>query len=137
MLQSDEGEVWKGWIVLIFCGLCSVVGPILAIVMLIPGSSYLKLTREGFEISYFFRKTFIRWSEVDSFRVVAVNGVKPMVYFDYNQNYQKRAVARYLSNIIAGVEAGLPDNYGKDPEELARLMNEWKQKYAPTSALTS
>ena len=51
-----------------------------------------------------------------------------MVAFNFSQKYRQQRFARKLSSMIGGYEGALPDTYGKTAEELAALMNEWRQR---------
>jgi hypothetical protein len=105
----------------VFFGLGVVVG----VVQMIPGSSYLKLTRDGFEFSAMFRRHFVLWSDVSEFGVMTIRqgglAVNRMVGFNYSVP-AKGVSGRALSRAVAGFEGGLPDCYGHRAEVLAEMM---------------
>jgi hypothetical protein len=53
---------------IIFFGLCALVG----LVNILPNSSYLTLTEQGFLYASLFRKHFVEWSNVQSFVPVRI-----------------------------------------------------------------
>lgn len=112
-----------GWFV---AGLFGVGGLVLTI-QLLPGASYLALKPEGFVMCSFFRPWAFSWTDVDSFSVGSM-GRNKVVTFRFSESYQKQTGARKLARAISGAEAALPDTYGMDAEELARLLNEWRNR---------
>ncbi len=109
---------------------------------MIPNSSYLRLTREGFEIKHLFRKSFTRWDEVSRFEVIdfSVNNRNKISIVAFNLSRKNKnsiivAILRQIARQLLGFETHIPNNYGKKPEELAKLMNEWKERYAPNNTL--
>ena len=120
-----------GVIGIIFFG----AGIVATFLNLMPNSCYLKLNESGFEFKGSFRKTFIKWDDVQKFYVTdpsAKMGIKSIkvVAFDFSNSYNKQELAREIARNIGGSEAALPDTYGKKPEELAELMNSWKKKFS-------
>jgi len=120
-----------GWVCVAFFG----AGLLVFFLGLLPGSSYLELRRDGFEMSSLYRKWFVRWSDVESFfsRRIASNR---MVCWDYVPEYQGHARGRRFSASLAGVEAALPDTYGRSANELAELMNEWRLRHRKAGGQT-
>src|ERR1700746_1330412 len=76
------------WICIVFFGICAVV----AAVNLLPNSSYLRITREGFTICSSFRCRFIEWQHVGRFGV-SHGGFKKMVGWDAAQSTSKIGTA--------------------------------------------
>jgi hypothetical protein len=99
----------------------------IAIVQLLPGSSYLHIDSEGFTFAAMFRKTTVPWSVVQKFFVITASqsGMKvhTMVGFNFVPSYKDSPLGRKLAMALAGGEAGLPDTYGKKAEDLAAFMN--------------
>ena len=58
-------DPFMAWITIIFFGL----GVIVFVIQLIPNSSYLKLTKDGFEVKNLFKSDSTKWSDVNSFKV--------------------------------------------------------------------
>jgi hypothetical protein len=113
---------------IIFFGLYAGVG----LVGLLPNSSYLTLTEQGFLFSSLFRKHFVTWSDVQSFVPVKIQ-FNRLVGWNYSSEYLKSRRLRSVNSAIAGVEATLPDTYGLPAEELAELMNQLRKKHAKTA----
>jgi hypothetical protein len=106
-----------------FFGLCGIVG----VLGLIPGGSYLLIERDGFTMSSLFRKHSYRWREVGPFGVKRISRNK-MVCWNFAPNYSGPKRGASVSKTLTGIEAALPDTYGKKAEDLAELMNELRQR---------
>lgn len=113
------------WLGTIFFGLGSVVFGI----SLLPKSNYLRLTKEGFIIKTLFRKHFLKWEEVKDFDVIYIH-LNKMIVFNYTSEYKHQKIARSFLARLKGVEGGLPDTYGKNAYELAKILNEWNLKFS-------
>lgn len=53
---------------------------------------------------------------------------KKMVFYDYKMSNKKHRVGKSFSKALSGSEAALPDLFGMNVDELAELMNKWKDK---------
>jgi hypothetical protein len=115
-----------GWIEILAFGSNAIVFGVL----LLPGSSYLKLDPTGFTICSLFQARTIGWHEVDAFRVGTDRGRK-LVVFDFSNLHHGQEFARKFASTISGYEAGLPDTYGLSAEELAATLNEWRERASP------
>ena len=120
----SRSESIEAWLCVGFFGL----GAIVALVSLIPGSSYLELRPDGIEICSLFRKWFVRWGDVQYFFPMVVSH-REMVGWNYSESYTAQSFGRKLSSGMAGVEAALPDTYGLTAEALSCLLNEWRLKH--------
>lgn len=102
--------------------------------MLFPGSSSLRLDRNGFEITtlFLFHKRY-RWLDVSDFAEGAILGQSKVVF-----NAKKRHLGAYgklkaatvgkiSAALIGGRNCYLPDNYGMSADGLATLMTGWCQ----------
>jgi len=114
-------EEWKGWLIASFFGL----GLLVFIVQLIPGSSQLTLTKEGFIVTSLFRSYFTEWSDIEPFEVGYV-GKSKFVKFDYKANHKKHKTGKGIAKFLTGNHGALPSNYGMSLEDLSGLMNTWK-----------
>jgi hypothetical protein len=112
---------------IIFFGLCASVG----LVGLLPNSSYLTLTEQGFLFASLFRKHFVAWSSVQSFVPVKIQ-FNSMVGWNYSSEFQESRRLRRVNTALAGVEAALPDTYGMSAEKLADLMNQLRDIHTRT-----
>jgi len=113
-LQPDHHSL-SGYAVTIFFGLCAVV----FCVNLLPNSSYLHVTREGFKLCSMFRSRLVRWPDVGRFGVTRI-GMRKMVGWDPLHTVSKLGSA---NQAICGYAFALPDTYGLKAEELAELLN--------------
>ena len=116
-----------GAILLMVFGLGFVVGA----AGLIPNSTYLTLSADGFTFASFFRKHTVLWESVEIFHPIKL-GVNRMVGWKYAAAY--KGLGRYANPdlVIAGAEAALPDSYGMSVEGLCELMNEIKRHHGNT-----
>jgi hypothetical protein len=113
-----------GWAGLVFFGLCAVV----AIVTLLPGAAYLRLEREGFVMCSLYRADRVRrWDEVTAFHVYSTPG-GAQVGFDFAAGAEPPGSG--IARTLAGVDGGLPNTYGLKAEELAELLNLWRETFA-------
>jgi hypothetical protein len=99
---------------------------------LLPNSSYLTLTEQGFLFSSLFRKHFVTWSDVQSFSPVKIQ-FNRLVGWNYSTEYLKSRRLRDVNTAVAGVEAALPDTYGWPAEQLAEVMNQLRKTHAKTA----
>jgi hypothetical protein len=123
-LMMTHEESLKGWLIALFFGL----GLIVSIIQLIPGSTQLTLTKEGFTMTSLFRNHFTKWSDIKTFKIGFL-GRNKAVMFDYVDNHQKHKIGKNLSKFIADSHGALPSNYGLKVTALVHLMNQWKNKY--------
>lgn len=112
------------------------LGMVVSVVNLHPRASYLTLTDAGFEFSSLFRKHFVRWSDVLDFIPYKISH-NEMVGFNYSPHYRRQSVMRRASAMITDIEAGLPDTYGHEAVDLARLMNDLRRRYAPGAPVSA
>ncbi len=118
-----RGGETKGWFVVAVFALSTLMSG----AMLLPGSAYLRLTPDGFEMRSLYRHSRTRWVDVTWFRTGRI-GLNKMVLFDYAPSYTRSARARALASALTGTEAALPDTYGHSAEALATLLNDWRAR---------
>src|SRR5687768_16825554 len=75
---------------------CFGVGALVALLTLVPGSSYLELKPGGIELSSLYRKWFVAWSDVQEFFPARVAN-KQMVCWKYAPDYAAQTLGRRLS----------------------------------------
>jgi hypothetical protein len=130
------GGVWMilsgesiGWLPALFFGL----GVVVFGVILLPNCAYLRVSQDGFTVCSLFRAHSYRWSDVGPFTVDRI-GPNRMVVFNFSDQYRALPLARKAASAITGYEGALPDSYGMSLEELACLLNEYRQtKLIPES----
>jgi hypothetical protein len=111
-----------GWLPALFFGLCVVV----FVVTLLPNSAYLRVSQDGFTVCSLFRAQSYRWSDVGPFTVGRI-GPNRMVVFNFSGRYRAQPRARKAAAALTGYEGALPDSYGMSLEELASLLNGYRQ----------
>ena len=75
-----------GWVVSSFFGLCTLV----FIIMLLPNSTYLKISEEGIEMKSLFRKSqILPWNIIETFGTGYI-GLNEMVTLNFSENYNKQ-----------------------------------------------
>jgi hypothetical protein len=124
--KSDPIIGWVG--ILLFGSGAIVIG-----LLLLPGSSYLKLDSDGFTVCSLYRAHSTSWYEVDSFQVARIVGRK-FVVFNFSNLHRGQEFTRKLSSAIAGYDGGLPEIYELSAEQLAAMMNDWRQREGLSSA---
>lgn len=122
ILMMDE-ESLMGSLTTSFFGL----GVIVFLVQLIPGSTELVLTKEGFIVTSLFRSNLTKWSDVKKFKIGYL-GKNKAVLFDYVDGHNKYNVGKSISKVFSNSHGALPSNYGLSVTELLNLMNDWKNK---------
>jgi hypothetical protein len=118
-----DGE-FMGWFCAGFFGLVTAV----AVLQFIPGASYLYLGPDGFAMCSFRRIHTYRWSDVEYFTVGVISSNK-MVMFNFSPSYVQHGKMRTVSRALAGHECALPDTYGMKAEELAALLNAYRDRF--------
>lgn len=118
-----EGQ-WIGWLVMIGFG----VGVPISLISAMPNASYLRLDSEGFTVCSIYRAYKIRWADVSGFGVGRVARRNKMVMYNFEPTCTLISPrVRSFMTKHAGYEGGLPDNYGLEHEELADLMNRYRE----------
>lgn len=125
VLVINDNTVIK-WTTIIFFGLCSTVSAI----NLIPGASYLYLNETGFEICSLFRKHKFEWRDISRLEIIKAANVQKIIVFNFVGD---KAQKTNLSKSLSGYSAGVPDSYGLSYEDLADLMNSYRDQYAKSN----
>jgi hypothetical protein len=99
---------------------------VVGIVSMRRDANSLQLDSSGFTTTTLFASSFIRWADVKQFRVISVRRNR-MVGIELVRPVSS-AIVRWLGDGCDGI---LPSNYGRRPDELALLMNEWKSLAGP------
>ena len=112
----------SGYLSITFFGLCALI----FCVNLLPHSSYLRLTCEGFTVCSTFRSRSIEWRHVGTFGVTRIGTRKMMVGWDPSHSVSKLGNA---NKVMCGYASALPDSYGMKAEELAELLNRLRDEH--------
>lgn len=83
----------------------------------------LRLTEEGFTVSGPMHVA-VPWAAVERFAVLERRG-RRLVAFDYSADSDLAPIGWVRR--FAGHDAALTDSYGKDPDDLAALMEAWRR----------
>lgn len=115
------------------------VGLPVAVLHLLPNSSYLQISGDGLTVRSFWRTTHYRWVDISEFGVTAFqieySGIRQKhkrVGFNfsrYSPSLKRATSPERLRGRIGGYEAALPDTYGRDATELAGYLNQQRNRY--------
>ena len=118
-----KGEPF-GWVVAGFFAL----GIPVALLMLRPGASYLKLDREGLEMARPFKLFRLKWTDVEDFYIVKMYG-KKFIGIRYTSSYDQETARKLAAAISGGIEGALPNHFRGSPEEICEQLNRWKRRF--------
>ena len=125
MLLHKELNTWVQislWLGVAFFG----AGALAQVAIVVQGAS-LRLQADGFVVRQLWRRRFTRWHDAGPFAVVAVPpAATKLVAFDDAQAHATKLGA--MNHALMGHTAGLPDSYGLSHEDLAALMNRWRER---------
>jgi hypothetical protein len=114
------------------------IGIPVAVMELLPTSSCLRLTRKGFTVRTRFRTWSRLWQDVYAFRVVKMStgGVPTaqFIMFDYAPSYQVSRATQTLAAVMGVGQGNIPGDYEMPAEQLAALMNDFRERFAGDSA---
>ncbi len=118
-----------------FCSIMSALMLLLSVVMLLPGSSWLKIDRQGIKFAHIFKITCIKWHDIQEFGTFSSG--PPYLLFrekyvglNFRGNYKEFKNARSTAKALTGFEGSLPDSYGKKPTHLAEILNQYLSIYS-------
>jgi hypothetical protein len=123
LIRTPAPDEWYIWLIGAFFGLCALVFA----VQLIPSSTYLRLSPQGFTVRSLFRTApMILWRDVSEFQVAVLPRQKLVVY---ESTATTMPTLRKINRALVGAGEALPNSFGLKPQELADLMNAWRQTY--------
>ncbi|MDP8909480.1 MAG: rhomboid family intramembrane serine protease [Chloroflexota bacterium] len=106
---------------------------VVSVWQLVPGAAYLQIGPQGLVLKGPLRTLRHSWDEVEHFQVYEVRtqySTQRFVGFDLRDRVpESQSFWQTLSRGISGVDAGLPDTYGRDPDELAELLQTYRDRY--------
>ena len=115
---------WLGWTCIAFFGL----GIPVSLLTMLPGSTYLRIDGQGFEMASLYRRHRVRWEEVDGFGLASVGGNR-MIAIAYSDDYRRQRAMRRFSLRLTGVEAAIPDHYAAPVEQIIEALCAWKSRF--------
>ena len=106
-----------------------------ALIQLLPKSSFLTVDEDGIEFCTLFRKCRLKWNDISEFGIYSREsiGIGKTVGFNYSPSYERLPTMRLLNKTLIGFEAALPDTYGLRAEELASLLSDFHSTRAKAS----
>ena len=126
---------FKGDSFAFFCSIMSSLMLLLSVLMLLPGSSWLKIDRQGIKFAHIFIVTCIKWRDIKEFGTFS--SAPPYLLFrekyvgiNFRDNYKESENARSAAKALTGFEGSLPDSYGKKPAHLAEILNQYLSIYS-------
>ncbi len=115
-----------GWVVM----MCSVVlGCLIGIASLMPGSCYLQLSPGGLVVCSCWRRTRYRWSDFEKIGVMCPGPNRMVGVILSPTAPDKNSLPAYKQHNLAryGYEFALPSRYeGTSVEQLVSMLNEWR-----------
>ena len=123
--KASEGSLF-GYIASVVFGL----GLVFSVLLFIPNQAFLRLEAESFTFRNLFRTQTVRWATIRDFSVISVGSTRMVAWNLVTRpaTGSERATAKLLSVCVTT----LPDTYGKKPQELADLMEEFRQNSLKT-----
>jgi hypothetical protein len=117
-VEVAETKVITGTLVTALFGLCTAI----SVIGLLPGSNWLRLDANGFEVTSLFRSRVYGWSDVGDFSVWNRRGGSYVMF---------RAASRYPTardrwSQIWRIKQQLPGTYGFAAEDLLQLFTAWQ-----------
>lgn len=124
LLRAKPGVLEQ---VVMWLGLIFFTAGVLSVLFLLVRGSFIRLDSDGLTLKHLWRCQFMPWNELDGFSVVRIppSGME-MVVFDYIP-ISGQAVAS-LNRRLTGRNSALPDSYGFLPDDLAGLLDAWRQR---------
>jgi len=104
------------------------LGFVVFVIKLLPNSSYLRVTQEGFTVCSLFRCHTVQWADTSEFGIVDL-GVKKMVAWNSHTAAEKLPPLFKASQAISGYRCALPETYGLSAEELRDLLNSGRGRF--------
>lgn len=95
--------------------------------------SRLRLTETGFSFGTMSRVSAFRWSDVAEFFPVYF-GNRTWVCFRFSPSFRGERELRRINQEFGGFDRFLPFTYGMQADDLVRLMESWRSKYADLRA---
>lgn len=123
VMRADHPFI--AWACMIFFGLGI---PVLLYMVLSPGSVYLRLDDEGFEMGSFVKKTRIKWTDVQRFELASIRGAK-MIAIVYAPHYEGHRIGRAVAGGLSGMEGAIANSYNAPLNEVLKTLNEWRTRY--------
>ena len=121
LAMARSGET-VGWYMFALFGIVALI----PLVVMLPGSGWLVLDRDGFDYKTIFISKRARWRDASNFRAgkIPPAGTKLVLYDDASTT----GLNADLTTTFTGRNSTLGDTYGFSPDDLARLMAQWRER---------
>ncbi len=93
----------------------------------LPGAAKLRIARDGFVATAFYRGHLTRWTDVSEFQIAQVTRGRQYILV-YDDASPMESAHLFSGSRIAGRNSALPSTYGMSAEELARILNHWRSR---------
>lgn len=125
-----EQHMWLlGGAGLIFFGF----GLVVTVLMMRPGTTYLRLHPSGFDVVAMKRPCHYLWSDVDGFYLASLSGAE-VVAIQFNESCKSQRIGRALAGGLTGIEGAISNIFERPPAAVCAVLNEWKSSYGDASA---
>ncbi len=99
----------------------SVLGIVLPILLLIPGSTYLRLAPEGLTFRHIYRSTFLPWEDIQEFDITSMGLFRKCVIYRLVEAKRQAGAARSFG----GFDGGIPGFYNASPATLCSVLQSY------------
>src|SRR5882672_6482464 len=114
-----------------FLGAIFGLSALLGIAILLPGSTFVRADTRGIEVRFFWIRAFsLEWPDIErvTFETIGENVVR-IVLTPRGQSKNRRSLFQQITRGSLGNERGLPDVFSIPSAELARLLNDMRNRY--------
>ena len=130
-LAFDPGPLPASYRVVFWVGLAgfAFVIPMAIAILVSPRASRLVLDRNGFQFVYLFGSSRYLWKHVTDFAVFNISaGQGEIGVVEFDDITRLNSNISLLNKSLAGRNYAFADTYGLTAEDLARLMNQWRER---------
>ena len=125
MLLHEPVGTWRSILMWPGVVLCALGAPVIAVLLVRGGS--LRLTAEALELRHVRGLHAMPWRDLGLFEVGHIPpSYTPMVLYD--DASKASGLLAHANAAMLGRNSGLPDSYGMSHEELAQLLNGWRER---------
>jgi membrane associated rhomboid family serine protease len=107
---------------------------LLSAAQLTPGRAYLRIAPDGLTARSPLRTWRWAWNDIERFQAYEIHNryssTKHVGYDRRDLTPERQGFWQTLNRGISGVDGGLPDTYGLDHHDLAKLLNQARRTYA-------
>jgi len=124
-----QEKMFHGWFAAVIGGLCIPLG----LAMLHPRFGQLTIDEQGFESRWLRARLRFEWDQVAAFGVIELKQkgitVGRYVGITIAPGAGKSRIGSTLNRLASGYDSSLPDNFGLSAEDLARLLEIYRQRH--------